>query len=152
MGCEVWGTSRTAEKLEKAKPLGLDHAIDTSHEDFSASVGTIAGHAGVDVVIDLLGGMALERNLAAPAPKGRLVLVGLLAGSQAPLDLNVMLRKRLTIVGTTLRARPLEDKIAATQRFAAPVVPWLERSRGSPDRRFGVSARRGASGSLEARI
>ena len=56
------------------------------------------------------------------------VLVGLLGGSQAPLDLNLMLRKRLTIVGTTLRARPLEDKIAATQRFASQVVPWLERS------------------------
>jgi len=51
----------------------------------------------------------------------------LLAGASAPLDLNLMLRKRLTIVGTTLRARPLEEKIAATQRFAAGVVPWLAR-------------------------
>jgi NADPH:quinone reductase len=75
----------------------------------------------------LLRSKARERSLAALAPKGRRVLVGLLGGSQAPLDLNMMLRKRLTIVGTTLRARPLEEKIAATQRFAAQVVPWLER-------------------------
>jgi NADPH:quinone reductase len=127
MGCEVWGTSRTADKLEKMKPLGLDHGIDTSHEDFADAVRGSSGDRGVDVVIDLLGGVALERNVAALAPKGRLVLVGLLGGSVAQLDLNLMLRKRLRIVGTTLRARPLEEKIAATQRFAAQVVPWLER-------------------------
>jgi NADPH:quinone reductase len=125
MGCEVWGTSRTAEKLEKTKPLGLDHAIETSQQDFAAAVHASTEGRGVDVLIDLLGAIALERNLAALASRGRLVLVGLLSGTQAPLDLNLMLRKRLTIVGTTLRARPLEDKIAATQRFASQVVPWL---------------------------
>jgi putative PIG3 family NAD(P)H quinone oxidoreductase len=128
MGCEVWGTSRTADKLEKTKPLGLDHGIEASQGDFAEKVRASTGGRGVDVVIDLLGGPALEGNMAALAPKGRLVLVGLLGGSQAPLDLNVMLRKRLTIVGTTLRARSLEEKIAVTQRFAAQVVPWLERS------------------------
>ena len=127
MGCEVWGTSRTAEKLERTKELGLDHAIDTSTVDFAHAVHTSTRGRGVDVVIDLLGGIALERNLAALAPKGRLVLVGLLGGSQAPLDLSLMLHKRLTMVGTTLRARPLDEKIAATQRFASQVVPWLER-------------------------
>ncbi len=127
MGCEVWGTSRTDDKLEKMKPLGLDHGINTAHESFADSVKASSGGRGVDVVIDLLGGAALEGNMAALAPKGRLVLVGLLGGSQAPLDLNLMLRKRLTMVGTTLRARPLEEKIAATQRFAGQVVPWLAR-------------------------
>ena len=127
MGCEVWGTSRTAEKLERTKALGLDHGIDTSRDDFANAVQVASQGRGADVVIDLLGGIALERNIAALASKGRLVLVGLLGGSDAPLDLNLMLRKRLTIVGTTLRARPLEEKIAATQRFAAQVVPWLER-------------------------
>ena len=60
------------------------------------------------------------------------MLVGLLGGSKAPLDLNLMLRKRLTIVGTTLRARPLEEKIAATRRFAEQVVPWLARGSVRP--------------------
>jgi NADPH2:quinone reductase len=127
MGCEVWGTSRKADKLEKMKPFGLDHAIDTSHEDFADAVKASSAGRGVDVLIDLLGGSALAGNLAALAPRGRLVLVGLLGGSQSPLDLNMMLRKRLTMVGTTLRARSLGEKIGATERFAAQVVTWLER-------------------------
>jgi len=127
MGCVTLATSRTAAKLERTKALGLDHGIDTSREDFAATVRARTGGAGVDVVIDLLGGSMLAGNLAALAPQGRLVLVGLLAGGSAPLDLNLMLRKRLTIVGTTLRARPLEEKIAATRRFAGQVVPWLAR-------------------------
>lgn len=127
MGCTVFGTSRTAAKLEQVKALGLDHGIDTSHEDFAAVVRSLTEGAGVDVVIDFLGGPALAGNLAALAPRGRLVLVGLLGGNRAPFDLNLMLRKRLTIVGTTLRARPLEEKIAATRRFADEVVPWLAR-------------------------
>ncbi len=119
-------------KLERARALGLDHAIDTSREDFAAAVRSQTGGAGVVVVIDFLGGPALAGNLAALAPRGRLVLVGLLGGSNAPLDLNLMLRKRLTIVGTTLRARPLEEKIAATRRFAEQVVPWLARGTVRP--------------------
>ncbi len=125
MGCTVYGTSRTGGKLERARGLGLDHGIDTSTEDFAAAVASRTRGAGVDVVIDFLGGPALAGNLAALKTRGRLVLVGLLGGTNAPLDLNVMLRKRLTIVGTTLRARPLEEKIAATRGFAERVVPWL---------------------------
>ena len=152
MGCEVWGTSRTADKLEKMKSLGLDHGSDTSHEDFADAIRQSSGDRGVDVVIDLLGGIALERNLAALVAKGRLVLVGLLGGSQASLDLNLMLRKRLTIVGTTLRARPLEEKIAATQRFSAHVIPWLERGLVRPivDSVFPFKEARAALGRLES--
>jgi len=127
MGCTVFGTSRTAAKLEQVQALGLDHGIDTSREDFAAVIRSQTGGAGVDVVVDFLGGPALAGNLAALAPRGRLVLVGLLGGIRAPIDLNLMLRKRLTIVGTTLRARPLEEKIAATRRFADEVIPWLAR-------------------------
>src|SRR5439155_8344057 len=97
------------------------------HEDFAAVVRSQTEGAGVDVVIDFLGGPALAGNLAALAIRGRLVLVGLLGGNSAPFDLSLMLRKRLTIVGTTLRARPLEEKIAATRQFADQVVPWLAR-------------------------
>ncbi len=132
IGCTVFGTSRTATKLEQARALGLDHGIDASREDFAATVRSQTEGAGVEVVIDFLGGSALAGNLAALAIRGRLVLVGLLGGSNAPFDLNVMLRKRLTIVGTTLRARPLEEKIAATRRFADQVVPWLARGTVHP--------------------
>lgn len=127
MGCTVFGTSRTAAKLERARELGLDQAIDATAEDFAAVVRSRTDGVGVDVVIDFLGASALAGNLAALAPRGRLVLVGLLGGTNAPLDLNLMLRKRLTIVGTTLRARPLEEKLAATRRFAEQVIPWLAR-------------------------
>jgi putative PIG3 family NAD(P)H quinone oxidoreductase len=132
MGCLVLGTSRSAGKLERIKALGADHVIDTSHAIVAEVVHTMTAGRGVNVAIDLVGGSALANNLAALAPKGRLVLVGLLAGSTTPLDLNVMLRKRLTIIGTTLRARPIEEKIAATARFAACVIPWIERGAVRP--------------------
>jgi NADPH:quinone reductase-like Zn-dependent oxidoreductase len=127
VGSLVWGTARTADKLERSKALGLDHGIDNSSGGFAEVVASQTMGQGVNVVIDLLGGSALAGNLAALALKGRLVLVGLLAATSGPLDLSLMLRKRITIVGTTLRARPLEEKIAATMRFANEVVPWLER-------------------------
>jgi putative PIG3 family NAD(P)H quinone oxidoreductase len=127
MGCLTLGTSRTAAKLERARGFGLDHAIDTTTEDFAAVSRSRTDGAGVDVIIDFLGGPALAGNMAALRTRGRLVLVGLLGGHSAPFDLNLMLRKRLTIVGTTLRARPPEEKIAATRRFAEQIVPWLAR-------------------------
>jgi len=126
MGCLVLGTSRTPLKLDRLKPFGLRHGIDTSQANFAQVVRMKTDGRGVDVIVDLLGGAVLADNLAAIAPKGRLVLVGLLAGSSSPLDLNLVLRKRITIIGTTLRARPIEEKIAATSRFARLVVPWLE--------------------------
>lgn len=152
MGCTKLATSRTAAKLEQAKLLGLDHGIDTSHQDFAATVRSRTEGLGVDVVIDLLGGKALAGNLEALAPRGRLVLVGLLAGATAPLDLKVMLHKRLTVVGTTLRSRLLEDKITATQRFAAQVVPWLARSLVHPvvDSVFAFEDMRAAQTRLES--
>jgi putative PIG3 family NAD(P)H quinone oxidoreductase len=127
MGCTVFGTSRTAEKLEKARPLGLDVAIDTSLDDFAEVIRDRTGGQGVHVVIDFIGAPALASNLASMATGGRLVQVGLLGGSDASLDLRALMAKRAIVVGTTLRARPLEEKIAATRRFADAVIPWLER-------------------------
>jgi NADPH2:quinone reductase len=127
MGCEVYGTSRTAEKLARVKPLGLDVAIDTSVEDFAEVIRERTNGEGVAVVIDHLGAPALAGNLASLATRGRLVLVGQLGGSSASLDLRALMARRITVVGTTLRARPLEEKIAATRRFAGSVVPWLDR-------------------------
>ena len=127
MGCTVFGTSRTAAKLERARPLGLDVAINTSEEDFVRVIRQQTSGAGVQVVLDLLGAGVLAGNLKALATQGRLVLVGLIGGGRAGLDLGLLSSKRLTVVATTLRARPLEEKIAATRLFARQVVPWLER-------------------------
>ncbi len=127
MGCTVYGTSRTAEKLEKARALGLDVAIVNSDGDFAGRVNGQARGDGIDVVLDLIGGKALAGNLAVLASRGRLVVVGLLSGSKAEIDLGVLLSRRVTMVGTTLRGRPLEEKIAAVRLFERQVVPWLER-------------------------
>jgi putative PIG3 family NAD(P)H quinone oxidoreductase len=126
MGCTVFGTSRTAAKLEKTRELGLDVAIDTSRDAFDEIIRQQTAGEGVQVVLDLIGAAALESNLKALATGGRLVCVGLLGGRKATLDLNLVLARRLTLIGTTLRSRPLEEKISATRLFARQVVPWIE--------------------------
>ncbi len=132
MGCRVFGTSRSPEKLERLRSFGLDVGIDTSRDSFVDVIMRETNGRGVDVVIDLLGGSILSENVRALSTRGRLVLVGLLAGSSGTLDLGLMLHKRVTIIGTTLRARPLEEKITATAHFAASVGPWLERGQVRP--------------------
>jgi putative PIG3 family NAD(P)H quinone oxidoreductase len=146
MGCTVFGTSRTLEKIRKAEALGLHVGIDTSREDFVAVVRAQTAGEGVHVVIDHLGAPALAGNLAALAQKGRLVSVGLLGGPSAALDLSLIMRKRLTLVGTVLRARPLEEKIEVTRAFATRVVPWLARGVVKPvvDRVYELAEARAA--------
>jgi NADPH2:quinone reductase len=129
-GASVYGTSRTAQKLERARGYGLDEAIAVSGSDpmlFAEAVREWTAGAGVEVILDLVGGPYLAANLAALALKGRLLLVGTTAGANAPLDLGLVMRKRLRIMGTVLRARSIEEKARATGRFAAHVVPLLER-------------------------
>lgn len=125
MHCRVFGTSRTAEKLEQAKEIGLDVAIDASSQDFAEVIRRETAGAGVDVILDHIGAPALAGNLASLATGGRLVLVGQLGGSSASLDLRTLMAKRLTVVGTTLRGRPIEEKVVLTRRFEEVVVPWL---------------------------
>jgi NADPH:quinone reductase-like Zn-dependent oxidoreductase len=152
MGCTVFGTSRSAEKLDRAAALGLDVGIDSTLDDFAKVVLQRTGGAGVEVLLDLVGAPVLAGNLAALAPKGRLVLVGLLGGGTATVDLTTLLKRRITVVGTTLRARPIEEKIAATRRFAATVVPWLERGLVRPvvDRVFPLDQARAAQARVES--
>jgi putative PIG3 family NAD(P)H quinone oxidoreductase len=127
MGCTVFGTSRTIAKLQQAHGLGLDHGIESSRDNFAAVIDRETSGGGVHVILDLLGAGAMAGNLRALAVRGRLVLVGLLGGREATVDLGLLLNKRISVIGTTLRARPLEEKIAATRLFARQVVPWLER-------------------------
>jgi NADPH2:quinone reductase len=76
-------------------------------------------------VLDLVGGPYVAEGIASLALKGRLVLIGMLAGREATLDLGQILSRRLTVRGTVLRSRPLEERIVVTQQFAREVVPWL---------------------------
>jgi putative PIG3 family NAD(P)H quinone oxidoreductase len=117
------GTSRTAEKLERVKELGLDHAIHVEKGEFAAAVKEKAG--GADVIVDTVGAAYLAENAAALAPRGTMVILGLMGGVSGELPLGLVLRKRLTIVGSVLRARPLEEKAALAREFAAKVLPGL---------------------------
>ncbi len=119
IGARAIGTARTAAKLGRARSLGLAEADGIVPEGepprFADRVRARAGGRGVDVVLELVGGDYVPESLAALAPSGRLVLVGLLAGSRADVDLGLVLRKRLRLFGTVLRARPLEEKIEAAR-------------------------------------
>jgi putative PIG3 family NAD(P)H quinone oxidoreductase len=126
-GCEVIGTSRSAWKLEKAREMGLPLGVDSRQEDFVEAVKRHTAGAGVQVVIDFVGGDYTGKNLACLATEGRLVQVATLAGVETRLSLGLLMRKRARIVGTVLRSRPLEDKAAATRLFANQIVPQLSR-------------------------
>jgi NADPH2:quinone reductase len=126
-GAFAYGTSRTADKLEKAKEFGLTESVVASSDpmEFVAAVKRWTKDAGVDVVLDLVGAAYLKANLAALATKGRLIFVGTTSGSKAEIDFSVTMSKRLRIMGTALRTRSLEEKATATRLFAEHVVPLL---------------------------
>jgi putative PIG3 family NAD(P)H quinone oxidoreductase len=151
-GARAFGTSRSAEKLGRAAPLGLDVAIDSSREDFAEVVRRETGGRGVDVVLDLVGGPALEGNLKSLALRGRMIIVGLTAGRSAQLDMGLVLNKRLTIVGTALRSRSLEEKAALTGDFEREVMPLFAAGRLGPvlDRSFPMAEAAEAHRVMEA--
>jgi putative PIG3 family NAD(P)H quinone oxidoreductase len=127
VGATVTGTSRSKEKLERAVELGLEHPVVAPSGFAPAALAADITAAGgpVDVTVDLLGGPYLGVNVAAAAPRGRIVVVGIIAGGRAELDLGAVLTKRLVIRGTVLRSRPSAEKADATQRFEGQVVPLL---------------------------
>lgn len=126
------GTSRTEAKLRRALELGLDHAVDAADGGWRAGVELATEGDGVSAVLDLVGGGYLEDNLKVLAARGRLIVVGTVAGASAPLDMALLLRKRLTIMGTVLRSRPVEEKIALAREFSDSVLPLLASGRIGP--------------------
>jgi putative PIG3 family NAD(P)H quinone oxidoreductase len=126
-GAFAYGTSRTADKLERAKEFGLIESAVAGADpmEFVAAVKNWTNDAGVDVVLDLVGAAYLKANLAALAMKGRLIFVGTTSGSKAEIDFSVAMSKRLRIMGTALRIRSREEKATATRLFAEQVVPLL---------------------------
>ncbi len=141
-GARVIGTSRTASKLDRAREHGLDVAIDTSAGEFVDAVLEATDGRGVDLVLGLVGAPYLSGNLECLASRGRMIIVGLTGGRTAELEMGTVLRKRLTLVGTALRSRPLEEKIAATRAFERSVAPLLADGRVGPivDRTFPLDA------------
>lgn len=153
-GATVYGTSRTTEKIDRARGFGLDEAIAVGNDPmiFAEAVREWTKGAGVNVILDLVGGAYLAANLDALGMKGRLMLVGTTAGATAELNLGVVMGKRLRITGTVLRARSVEEKARATRRFAAHVVPLLEREIVRPviDKVYSMDEVRAAHARMES--
>jgi NADPH:quinone reductase-like Zn-dependent oxidoreductase len=127
-GCLVFGTSRTPQKLARVCALGLDDAIalpEGNADGFADQILEATGGRGVNVIVDLVGAAYFAANLKALAPLGRLICVGLTAGSRAEIDLGLLLRKRLRVFGTTLRGRSAAEKAAAVRGFADHVLPLV---------------------------
>jgi NADPH:quinone reductase len=143
LGCRVLGTSRTPSKLERVASLGLDEGISTKEGpgSFVEPVLRATRGAGVDVVVDLAGGPYVTHDLAVCAPRGRIVVVGLTAGVQAELPLGLLLSRRIEIIGTVMRTRPLEERIAAAKMLAGPIGAWLDRGTVRPvvEQRFSLA-------------
>jgi NADPH:quinone reductase-like Zn-dependent oxidoreductase len=130
VGATVFGTSRTPDKLERARPLGLD--VGLSSEYFADEVQKLTGGEGVHLVLDFVGAAYMQQNLQALAMWGRLVFLATLGGGQAQVNLGLVMGKRLQIRGSLLRSRTLEEKLAVTRRFATQVLPLLASSRVQP--------------------
>jgi len=151
-GATVIGTSRTADKLERLKELGLDHGIATPDATFAEEVKRLTEGRGADVILDLVGASYFNENLASLNTKGRLILVGLTGGSTAEFDLRVALHKRAKIIGTVLRGRSIEEKAEATRAFLAHSMPYIGSGIISPavDKTFPIADIRVAHEYLES--
>jgi putative PIG3 family NAD(P)H quinone oxidoreductase len=140
MGARIAVTC-SASKVDACRALGADLVVDYTSQDFEAEVVRATAGRGVDVVLDVIGGDYVNRNLRAVRVKGRVIQVGLMGGGSTPLDVGLLLSKRISLIGTVLRARPIEEKIALTQRFEDEVLPWFASGALRPviDSRFALS-------------
>jgi len=139
-------------KIDRCRELGADVAVDYRSEDFAAAALEATGGEGVDVVLDVVGGEYLGRNLSCVRERGVIVQVGVMGDAEASLNLGALLGKRAAIVGTTLRRRPIEEKIAVTRRFASEVLPLFDAGRLHPviDSRFPLEEAAAAHARMEA--
>lgn len=124
-GARVFVTAGSADKLARCRELGAKLAINYKEQDFVGAAQAATGGDGVDLIIDPVGGDYLDRNVRTLRPFGRLVNIGLLGGIRGEMNMALLLRKRLRIVGSTLRGRPLAEKIAITQQFSERFWPLL---------------------------
>ena len=132
MGARVFATAGSDEKCAACERLGAERAFNYRETDFVAAVKEATGGSGVNLVLDMIGGDYLQRNLDVLARDGRLVLIGRQGGVKSEIDIMPILLKRLTITGSTLRARSVAEKGALAQAVYAHVWPLLEAGRVSP--------------------
>ena len=145
----------SAGKAQRCGEIGADVVLERSPADWAGALRDALGgrgDVGVDVVLDVVGGEEADRNLAAVRPRGTVVQVGLLGGASATVNLGTLLTDRVRWIGTVLRARPLEEKIAVSRRFADEVLPLFTAGRLRPiiDRRFSLDEVAAAHRVMEA--
>ena len=140
LGARVIVTA-SAGKIDACRALGADLAVDYATQDFAVECETYTNGAGVDVVLDVIGGDYVNKNIAALRTGGRIVQVGTMGSGRTEVNIGMMLPKRASLIGTVLRARPLEEKIAISQRFAAEILPLFDAGVVSPviDSRYALS-------------
>jgi putative PIG3 family NAD(P)H quinone oxidoreductase len=131
-GARVFVTAGSEEKCARCRELGADVAINYRTDDFAKAVLEATGGRGVDVVLDSIGAPYLDANLRSLAIGGRLVLIGLMGGAKAEIGLGALLVRRLSVIGSTLRARPVEEKAEIVRTFLARFGDALEQGRIGP--------------------
>jgi len=132
LGSTVFATAGSDEKCQACVELGAKRAINYRTEDFAEVIKAETNGRGVDVILDMVAGDYLPREIASLADDGRLVFIALLGGSKATLDLNAVLRRRLTVTGSTLRPRSVAFKEAIAKRLREVVWPLIESGRVKP--------------------
>lgn len=125
LGATVVVTARAA-KHDRLRELGAAHTIDYREQDFVEEVRRVTDGRGADVILDIMGGSYLARNVTALATGGRLVVIGMQGGRKAELDLGALLAKRATVAATALRSRPLAEKAAIVRGVREQVWPLVE--------------------------
>ena len=131
-GVRTIGTSRSQSKLDRCLALGLNAAFHVTGDDWASRLLADISLSSIDAILDLVGAAYLNGNLEVLGVRGRMVSVGLTGGSRAELDMGVLMRKRLTIVGTVLRARPLEEKISLAREFSLRAIPLFAEGKLRP--------------------
>lgn len=126
LGFRVFATAGTDEKCRACEALGAERAINYRNEDFVDVVKSLTNDRGVDVILDMVAGTYVPRELSALADGGRLVVIALLGGAKAEVSLGEILRRRLTITGSTLRPRPVEFKARIAAQLKETVWPLIE--------------------------
>lgn len=132
VGARVAVTAGSAEKLQACRLLGAEVLVNYREEDFVERVRAATGGRGADVVLDNMGAKYLSRNVAALAPNGRLVIIGMQGGTKAELDIAALLTKRAAVIATTLRARPAAEKAAIVAAVREHVWPLVASGRVRP--------------------
>ncbi len=131
LGARVFATAGGEEKSRFCETIGAEICIDYHAQDFQAEIAKLAGD-GVDVILDMVGGDYTPRNLKLLAPEGRLVQIAYLRGSKVELQLEAIMRKRLTLTGSTLRPRTTAEKGRIAAALSTDIWPWLDEGRVKP--------------------